>query len=159
MAGVSLAGLLVGAAVATAQVNYIPGVFVGTSKGPVELIVYAEIQSSGRMRLGDGMSLEDVPMVETVQRILCSLPNWTPTGIWMASEAIFRDEYAERRHVISGLRMLNVYTTELRAADLEDPEKVSRLVRQVRPNGTEAAFVFIALDGSGIGRHYMVRLR
>ena len=159
VAGAAVARLLLGAATAVAQVNYVPGVFVGTSKGPVELIVYAEVLPSGRMKLADGMSLEDVPTVDTVQRFLCSLPNWKPGAVWIASDAIFKDEYSERRQVTAGYRMLNVYTTEVRVADLEDSGKVARLVKQVRPNGSEPAFAFISLNASGIGRHYLVRLR
>ena len=155
----SFACVVLFAAPADAQTAYVPGVFAGTSKGPVELIVYAEITGSGRMRVAEGGSLEDVPTLDTVQRILCSLPDRKPADVWLASEAIFRDEYAERRQLNWAVRMLNVYTTEVRVADLEDPEKVARLARQVRPNGTDPVFAFIALTGSGAGRHYMVRVR
>jgi hypothetical protein len=121
-------GLLFAAAV-SAQVQYVQSVFVGTSKGPVELIAYAELLNNGRMSVASGHSIEDVPIVETVQRILCSLPNWKVSGVWLAGDAIFRDDRAERRQMTVASRMLNVYTIELRIADLEDSEKVARLVR------------------------------
>jgi hypothetical protein len=147
-------------AAAAAQTTYVPGVFVGTPRGPVELIAYSEIAPSGRMRMADRTSLDDVPTVETVQRILCSMPEWTPTRVWMASHEIFNDERAERRQLAVTHRQFNVYTVELRVPDLEDPEKVARLVKQVRGTGGEPAYVFVSMDNQlGVGRHYVVRLR
>jgi len=46
--------------------GYSHGVFVGTEHGPIELTAYAE--------------------VVTIQRILCTLPNWQPGAIMIASQ-------------------------------------------------------------------------
>lgn len=147
------------ASAADAQPSYVPGVFVGTSKGPVELITYAEPINSGQMRLSGG-SFDDVPVVETVDGILCSLPNWKPVGVWMANSRIFRDERAERRLLPSAGRQLNVATIELRVRDLEDRARAERLIRNVKLEGDEVPYVFVHVGtGSGVERHYMVRLR
>jgi hypothetical protein len=154
---VAAAALLMLGSTASAQ-DYIHGVFVGTPEGPVELIAYADSIPNGQLRLVRG-SWEDVPTVDTVQRILCSLPNWKPVSVWMSSEAIFRDEYAERRQLAWAQRMLNVYTMEIRVKDLENPTRVSDLIRQVKATDDTPAYAFVMVHANGTGRYYPVRLR
>jgi hypothetical protein len=146
------------AALAQGQ-GYIEGVFVGTPNGPVELMVYAEQIRNGQMRLSGGGVFEDVPEVDTVQQVLCSLPNWKPVSVWVASSKIFRDEYAERRTLAIAGRALNVATLVIRVRDLEDRKNVERLIRSVRATGDEVPYAFVHLTSGGVERHYMVRLR
>jgi hypothetical protein len=147
-------------AAAPAQTAYVPGVFVGTGKGPVELIAWAEVTRKGTLRMTPDTSIEDVPTVDTVQRILCSMPDWKPRAVWLAGNAIFEDERAERRLLASTQRSFNVYTVELRVPDLEDPGTLERLAKQVRSKETDPAYVFIPMDNNlGVVRYYMARLR
>lgn len=140
-----------------AQSRYIDGVFIHAGAEPIELLTFADRISSGQLRLSSG-SFEDVPIVSSVSRILCSLPTWTPAAVWLSTKRIFRDEYAERRRLPYAVRRLNIYAIELRIADVESPESASRLTRSVGATDEDPAFLFVTMSSSGITRDYIVQL-
>lgn len=142
---------------AAGQGRYIDGVFIHAGEGPIELLTFADRTSSGQLRISAG-SFEDVPVVPSVWRVLCSLPNWAPTAVWLSTKAIFRDELAERRRLPFAVRRLNIYALELRIADMESAESVSRLVRGVKATEADPAFLFVTMASSGITRDYVVQL-
>ena len=140
-----------------AQSRYIDGVFIHAGGEPIELLTFADRTSSGQLRLSSG-SWEDVPIVESVRRVLCSLPNWKPSAVWLSTKRIFRDEYAERRVLPFAIRQLNIYAIELRVADMETSQSASRLVRSVGATDEDPAFLFVTMSSSGITRDYVVQL-
>ena len=140
------------------QTDYLPGVFVGTPHGPVELTAYAEVVTNGQLRMARG-SFENVPTLSDVQRILCNVPNWQPGAIFVATQDIFRDERAERREVRFALRRLNVSALELRVEDIERPDRLADLVRSVGASQQSRAYVFIVMTTSGLSRFYPFRVR
>jgi hypothetical protein len=115
-----LACLLFAASFLTQTPRFIPGVWVSTPEGPVELIAYAELQPYGTLVMSRG-SLEDAPSVRphAMLRVLTSIPLWTPAGVFVTSEPVFKDRVAERRPLVYTGRKLNVYSHELRIVDLE----------------------------------------
>ena len=141
-----------------AQGAYVAGVFVGTQHGPIELTAYAEVVTNGQLRMAKG-SFENVPTLSDVQRILCNLPNWEPSAIFVATQRIFSDERAERREVRFALRRLNVSALELRIEDLERHDRLAELVRSVRASDTLPAYVFIVMTTNGLNRFYPFRVR
>jgi hypothetical protein len=147
-----------GGAPAAEQGGYVHGVFVGTPHGPIELTAYAEVISNGQLRMAKG-SLENVPTLTDIQRILCNVPNWHAGGIFVATQEIFRDERAERREVPFATRKLNISAVELRVEDLERKERLTDLVRGVRASDTAPAYVFIVLATNGLSRFYPFRVR
>ena len=154
--------LVIGIAVAAlaplgAQRSYIKGLFVGTREGPVELIAWAEAAARGRLSMASG-SIEDVPVVPNVMRVLCNLPLWRPVDVMVASHAIFSDERAERRHLRFATRPLNIYALEMRVADLERRATIERLFRSVRANDDRPGYVFLVLESSGLLRYYPFRI-
>lgn len=155
---VTMAALLAPPAYVPGQPGNVKGVFVGIRNGaPVELIAWAESRFQGQLRMASG-SLEDVPLVSSITRLLCSVPNWKPAGVIVASEEIFRSERAERRHLPISGRMLNVYTVELRVADLERPATVARLLRDVKASADDPGYVFVILQSGGLIRYYPFRI-
>ena len=141
----------------TSQPRYIDGVFVHSGEAPFELLAFAEHSSTGQLRLASA-SFDDVPAVERVYRVLCSLPGWTPAAVWASTRAIFRNEYAERRQLSFAVRRISVYTVELRVADVETPEGAARLIRAIRGTADNPAYLFVTLHNSGVTREYMIEL-
>ncbi len=157
-----IAGLILVAAAAAqgraaAQRGYPPGVFVGTPGGPVELIAWAEAIRNGQLRMSSG-TLKDVPSVSSVTRVLANLPNWKPAGVLIASEEIFRDEYAERRQLPFATRPLDVSAIEIRIADLERTDRLRRLLHNVRASEDTPGYVFVVMASGGLGRFYPFRI-
>jgi hypothetical protein len=145
-------------AVVWAQGAYVAGVFVGTPDGPIELTAYAEVATNGQLRMAKG-SLENVPTLSDVQRILCNLPNWQPGAIFVATQEIFRDERAERREVRFALRRLNVSALELRVEDIERKDSLAELVQSVGASEKSPAYVFVVMATNGLSRFYPFRVR
>ncbi len=67
-----------------------------TSKEQIPLKAYAEFMRSGILQLVSG-SPKDIPTVSDVSYFRCGLTGWSPKGVLVASEELFRSEYAERR--------------------------------------------------------------
>ena len=143
---------------AARQGGYQPGVFVGTEHGPIELTAYAEVVTNGQLRMARG-SFENVPTLSDVQRILCNLPNWVPSAIFVGTQELFRDERAERREVRFAVRRLNVSALELRVDDVERRDRLADLVRSVGATEKSPAYVFIAMTTNGLERFYPFRVR
>ena len=171
VAGVAAASLLVlAAAPAGSQSQYQPGVFVATSDGPVELTAFAvqaaagvrEISRDGRigiLRMEHG-ALENAPVVRDVQRFLVNLPSYCPAGVMVATTAFFGDERAERRDLPIASERRGMWTFEVRAADLEQPDTVARLLESVRASDNEPGYFFVVIGGHEMmPRFYPFRMR
>jgi hypothetical protein len=143
--------------VAAAQPRYIDGVFVHPGTQPIELLVFADRTYSGQLRFSNG-AMDDVPVVDTVQRVLCSLPNWKPVGVWLSTLAIFRNEYSERRQLRYAARPISIYAMELRISDMEKRDTIDRLLKNVRATPDNPGLLFITMEAAGITRDYIVQL-
>lgn len=162
--------VLAGGVPAHTQSQYQPGVFVATSDGPVELTAFAvqastgirEISRDGRigiLRMEHG-SLENAPLVPDVQRFLVNLPSYFPAGVMVATTAFFGDERAERRDLPIATQRLGMWAFEVRAADLEQPATIARLLESVRASDHEPGYVFVVIGGHEMmPRFYPLRVR
>lgn len=139
------------------QTGYVHGVFVGTPAGPIELIAWAELTSSGQLRMASA-TLEDVPTIADAQRVLCNLPNWKPGLIFVATEAFFKDERAERRQLPFSTRRLDVSAVELRIAELERADRRAKLLRDIGATENSPGYLFVGIFSEGLQRYYPVRL-
>ena len=155
---VLLAGVLASLTLAQTP-NPIPGVWVLAPDGPVELIAFAEPRRNRTLEMSAG-TLDDVPTVRphAMLRVLTSRPNWRPTNVFIASASVFTDRSAENRPLRFTRRQVNVYSQELRIADLEAEAAVVRLAKMVRASAQSPAYAFIVLNLSGVLRYYPVRL-
>lgn len=150
--------LAVSPAAVSAQDPVAPGIYAHSGVAPVELLAYAERQRDSRVRLAEA-SLEDVPTFERLYRVIANMPTWRATGMWAATEAIFRDEFSERRRLITAFQPLNVYAMGLRAAEVETVEGAANIRRSLKATEDNPAYVFISVQsGAGVMREYMVRL-
>ena len=138
--------------------GYHEGVFVATPHGPIELTAYAEVMRSGQLGMAKA-SLQNVPTVTDFLAILCNVPNWRPGGVMIASEAIFRDERAERRQVAYALRLKNITAFEVRVEDVERKDRLAQLIRDVRASAEDPAYVFIVMAANGLNRLYPFRVK
>src|SRR5262245_2492904 len=84
-------------------------VILHTSTEQIPLKTYAEIMRTGVMRIVSGTE-RDIPTVNDVTYFRCSLTGWAPKGVLVASEELFRSEFAERRLLPVFLRPLAVST-------------------------------------------------
>ena len=151
-------GVLLNGAAVHSQRSYIKGLFVATRSGPpVELIAWAE--EGPRRRLGMVGSIDDVPVVPNVTRLLCNLPFWKPAGVMIASHQIFTDERAERRYLRFATRPLNIYAIEIRIVELEQRAALERLYHNVRASEDNPAYVFVILQSDGFVRYYPFRIQ
>ena len=156
----AIAWALASAALVARQGGYQPGIFVGTQHGPIELTAYAEVVTNGQLRLAKG-SLENVPTLSDVQRVLCNLPNWQPGAIFVATQEIF-DERAERGGEVPpfALRRLNVSALELRVEDIDRKNRLAESFgRGALPEKFPPAYVFIVMTTNGLNRFYPFRVR
>jgi hypothetical protein len=144
-------------AVAGGQVRYIDGLFVASKGGVVELIAYAEEMNRGTLRMQQG-SLEDVPVVHELTRLMSSIPLWPPVGVIVASEAIFHDDRAERRRLAIAGQKVNVYAVEIRVADLERRDRIESLLKSVKASYDSPGYAFIILASGDYHRYYPIRL-
>ena len=140
------------------QRGYLPGVFVATEHGPVELTAWAEVTRTGQLRMAKA-SLENVPTLADVRAVLCNLPNWRPGSVMIASEAIFRDERAERREIKFAVRLLNISAFEMRVEDVEQEDRLAPLIRAVGGSEDVRTYVFIVMVANGLERLYPFRVR
>ena len=91
-----------------------------TSKEQIPLKAYAEMMRAGILQIVSG-SAKDIPTVSDVSYFRCALTGWAPKGVLVASEELFKSEYAERRLIPIFIRPVAVSTVAARAADLESP--------------------------------------
>lgn len=129
-----------------------------TSREQIPLKAYAEFMRSGILRLVSG-SAKDIPTVTDVAYFRCGLTGWAPKGVLVASEELFRSEYAERRLLPLFIRPIAVSTVAARAADLEKPERIAELRRAVKvPEGGDQSYFFLILSSGDMTRYYPFRI-
>ena len=152
--------LAIGSLALNAQtVRYVDGLFVytGISDVPIELKAWAELTSRGQLRMSRG-SLSDAPAITTIRHLRCSIPMWIPVGAFIATEALFLDERAERRNMSIAARKLNVYALEVRVADLERRDKIEQMLEAVHASQDSPGYAFVVLSGGDYQRFYPIRL-
>ena len=133
-------------------------VILHTTKEQVPLKAYAEMMRAGVLRIVSG-SERDIPTVNDVSYFRCSLTGWAPKGVLVASEELFRSEFAERRLLPIFIKPLAVSTVAARAADLESPERIAELRRAVKvPEGGERSYFFLILSSGDMTRYYPFRI-
>lgn len=129
-----------------------------TSKEQIPLNAYAEFMRSGILQLVSG-SPKDIPTVTDVNYFRCGLTGWAPKGVLVASEELFKSEYAERRLLPIFTRPVAVSTVAARAADLEKPERIAELRRAVKvPEGGDRSYFFLILSSGDMTRYYPFRI-
>ncbi len=133
-------------------------VVVFTAKEQIPLTAYAEMMRAGFLQLTFG-SARNIPTLSEIQYFRCSLTGWAPKGVLVASEEIFKSEYAERRLLPIFIRPVAVSTVAARAADLEKPERVAELRRAVKvPEGGDRSYFFLILSSGDLTRYYPFRI-
>lgn len=133
-------------------------VVVFTAKEQIPLTAYAEMMRAGFLQLTFG-SARNIPTLSEIQYFRCSLTGWAPKGVLVASEEIFKSEYAERRLLPIFIRPVAVSTVAVRAADLEKPERVAELRRAVKvPEGGDRSYFFLILSSGDLTRYYPFRI-
>jgi hypothetical protein len=129
-----------------------------TSKEQVPLKAYAEMMRAGILQIVSG-SAKDIPTVSDVSYFRCALTGWAPKGVLVASEELFKSEYAERRLLPIFIRPVAVSTVAARAADLEKPERIAELRRAVKvPEGGDKSYFFLILSSGDMTRYYPFRI-
>lgn len=133
-------------------------VILHTSTEQIPLKTYAEMMRAGFLQVVSG-SARDIPTVTDVSYFRCSLTGWAPKGVLVASEELFKSEYAERRLLPLFLKPLAVSTVAARAADLEKPERIAELRRAVKvPEGGDRSYFFLILSSGDMTRYYPFRI-
>jgi hypothetical protein len=133
-----------------------------TSTEQIPMKTYAEMMRTGVLRIVSG-SERDIPTVTDFSYFKCALTGWAPKGVLVASEELFVSDRAERRLLPIFTRAIGVSSVAVRVADLEKPERISELRRQVRvPEGGDKSYFFLILSsGGGVGdltRYYPFRI-
>jgi hypothetical protein len=133
-------------------------VILHTSTEQIPLKAYAEMMRAGILQIVSG-SPKDIPTVNDVAYFRCSLTGWAPKGVLVASEELFKSEYAERRLLPIFVRPLAVSTVAARAADLEKPERIAELRKAVKvPEGGDKSYFFLILSSGDMTRFYPFRI-
>lgn len=129
-----------------------------TSTEQIPLKAYAEMMRAGFLQITSG-SAKDIPTVADVRYFRCALTGWAPKGVLVASEELFKSEYAERRLIPLFIRPVAVSAVAARAADLEKPERIAELRRAVRvPEGGDKSYFFLILSSGDMTRYYPFRI-
>ena len=77
----------------------------------------------------------------------------------VASEELFKSEYAERRLLPMFIRPVAVSTVVARAVDLESPERIAELRKAVKvPEGGDKSYFFLILSSGDMTRYYPFRI-
>jgi hypothetical protein len=156
IAAAAAAAIIAGAALAHAQQT--SPIVLHTSTEQIPLIAYAEFMRAGTLQLVSG-SARDIPTVNDVSYFRCGLTGWAPKGVLVASEELFKSEYAERRLLPIFIRSIAVSTVVARAADLEKPERIAELRRAVKvPEGGDKSYFFLILSSGDMTRYYPFRI-
>jgi hypothetical protein len=129
-----------------------------TSKEQIPLKAYAEMMRAGILQIVSG-SAKDIPTVSDVSYFRCALTGWAPKGVLVASEELFKSEFAERRLLPIFIRPVAVSTVAARVADLEKPERTAELRRAVKvPEGGDKSYFFLILSSGDMTRYYPFRI-
>lgn len=148
--------VLIGAPASLAQQQ--SPIVLFTAKEQVPLNAYAEMMRAGILQLTSG-SAKDIPTVTDVSYFRCALTGWSPKGVLVASEELFKSEYAERRLIPIFIKPVAVSTVAARAADLEKPERIAELRRAVKvPEGGDKSYFFLILSSGDMTRYYPFRI-
>lgn len=135
------------------------GVLLFTDQEQIPLRTYAEFMRAGILRITSG-AVKDIPTIETFRFIRCSITGWRPVAVLVASEDLFKSEYAERRMIPIALRPVGVTAVAVRVADLEKPQRIAELHRAIgRPEGGDEAYFFLGLTSGDVTRYYPFRMR
>ena len=153
-----LAGFVVVLAAAPARAQD-TGVLLFTETEQIPLKTYAEFMRAGILRIASG-AVRDIPTVATFRMIRCSITGWRPVAVLVASQDLFKSEYAERRMLPIAQRPVGVTAVSVRVADLENPQRIAELHRAIgRPEGGEEAYFFLGLSSGDTTRYYPFRMR
>ena len=148
--------VLIGAPLSLAQQQ--SPIVLFTSKEQVPLKAYAEMMRAGILQITSG-SAKDIPTVTDVSYFRCALTGWSPKGVLVASEELFKSEYAERRLIPIFIKPVAVSTVAARAADLEKPERIAELRKAVKvPEGGDNSYFFLILSSGDMTRYYPFRI-
>lgn len=129
-----------------------------TAKEQIPLTAYAEFMRAGILQLTYGAP-RDIPTVTDVSYFRCGLTGWSPKGVLVSSEELFKSERAERRLIPIFTRPIAVSTVAARAADLEKPERIAELRRAVKvPEGGDQSYFFLILSSGDMTRYYPFRI-
>ena len=153
----SAALIIVAAPLAAQQVA---PVVLYTATEQIPMKAYAEMMRAGFLQLTYG-STRDIPTINDFRYFRCGLTGWAPKGVLVASEEIFKSEFAERRLLPIFTRPVAVSTVAVRVADLEKPERIAELRRAVKvPEGDEKSYFFLILSAgdAGMTRYYPFRI-
>lgn len=135
------------------------GVLLFTESEQIPLKTYAEFMRAGILRITSG-AVKDIPTVGTFRMIRCSITGWRPVAVLVASQDLFKSEYAERRMLPIAQRPVGVTAVSVRVADLENPQRIAELHRAIgRPEGGDEAYFFLGLSSGGTTRYYPFRMR
>jgi hypothetical protein len=134
-------------------------VILVTSTEQIPLKAYAELHRAGVLQLTYG-SVKDIPVIEDFRSIRCALTGWFPGRALVASEELFKSEYAERRLLSIATRQIGVTAFEVRIADLETPQRISELLTAVGvPEGGDKGYFFFTLTSDGLTRYYPFKFK
>jgi len=133
-------------------------VVLHTSSEQVPLKAYAEFHGSGVLQMSSG-SFKDIPTIEDFRMLRCNLTGWVPGRAMVASAKLFENERAERRLISIATRKVGVTATEVRIADLEQPERVAELLRGIGEESGASAYFFFVLSGDGMMRYYPFKMK
>ena len=148
--------VLIGAPLSLAQQQ--SPIVLFTAKEQVPLNAYAEMMRAGILQLTSG-SAKDIPTVTDVSYFRCALTGWSPKGVLVASEELFKSEYAERRLIPIFIKPVAVSAVAARAADLEKPERIAELRKAVKvPEGGDKSYFFLILSSGDMTRYYPFRI-
>ena len=148
--------ILIGAPLSLAQQQ--SPIVLFTAKEQVPLNAYAEMMRAGILQLTSG-SAKDIPTVTDVSYFRCALTGWSPKGVLVASEELFKSEYAERRLIPIFIKPVAVSAVAARAADLEKPERIAELRKAVKvPEGGDKSYFFLILSSGDMTRYYPFRI-
>ena len=153
-----LAGFIAVLAAAPARAQD-TGVLLFTETEQIPLKTYAEFMRAGILRITSG-AVKDIPTVDSFRMIRCSITGWRPVAVLVASEDLFKTEYAERRMIPIAQRPVGVTAVTVRVADLESPQRIAELHKAIgRPEGGAEAYFFLGLSSGDVTRYYPFRMR
>jgi hypothetical protein len=154
----AIAGMIMVLAAGTARAQD-TGVLLFTEKEQIPLKTYAEFMRAGILRITSG-AVKDIPTIDTFRMIRCSITGWRPVAVLVASEDLFKSEYAERRMIPIAQRPVGVTAVTVRVADLENPQRIAELHKAIgRPEGGDEAYFFLGLSSGDVTRYYPFRMR
>lgn len=137
--------------------DLLAGVFVDTPDGPQELGVYTTRTPGGRLRLAVG-TLDEVPRVPGLVRVLCNLPFWRVQSAFISTGRILDDNRAERRRLPLRARQLTITAISIEVVATEDPAQLQPLLAAVGATAENPAYVFVTMESRGSIRDYIVAI-